>query len=342
MTEIAVIIPFFQRSPGILGAALKSVATQTIADAAIRIVLVDDASPQSPDEDIVSVPLAPHCSIVRLEQENGGPGSARNRALDYLADTPPDYVALLDSDDAWEPDHLVRALNFLVDRADFYGSDHQRVGALPGVSFLTADSEPRRILDALSSPLAAPDDSSYYPLSGAQACNAFIRHYLVQTSTVVYRWDTLCKVRFDPSLRAAGEDNRFWIDCSALATRVIIDCALGSTCHEGVNIYESASSWDSPHAVRRVGYLWVMWEAVARKFDHSVELKALAKRRARNFERAFTFLWFRALLLHGERNAAALEFVRGRFAGVYLRMVRALAVLCFRRMVGNGLGFMEH
>jgi glycosyltransferase involved in cell wall biosynthesis len=99
VSPIAVVIPAYN-STRTLGAALASVAAQTLPPAAV--VVGDDHS----DDDTPALArrwqsLLP-LEIVRLER-NSGPAAARRAAIARI-DTP--LIALLDADDVWLPDHL--------------------------------------------------------------------------------------------------------------------------------------------------------------------------------------------------------------------------------------------
>src|SRR5262249_35341512 len=103
MTKCTVIIPYYQREPGILRRALKSVFAQTHTD--FDVVVVDDSSPSPVELELEAFPLDERARIIVIKQPNAGPGGARNMGLDHVpADS--SYVALLDSDDEWTNDHL--------------------------------------------------------------------------------------------------------------------------------------------------------------------------------------------------------------------------------------------
>jgi glycosyltransferase involved in cell wall biosynthesis len=114
---ITVVIPYFQRSPGILAKALASIAAQEGCPLPIQVIVVDDASPAPVAAELAGVGAMPHPVRV-ITQANGGPGAARNTGLDHA---PPGtrYLAFLDSDDEWMPDHLARAVAALECGYDF-------------------------------------------------------------------------------------------------------------------------------------------------------------------------------------------------------------------------------
>lgn len=102
---VSVIIPAYN-STLYISEALDSVFAQTFSD--YEVIVVNDGSPDTVDLERVLVPYRD--SIIYIKQGNRGPSAARNRAIKEARG---EYVALLDSDDAWLPQHLaeqVRAL----------------------------------------------------------------------------------------------------------------------------------------------------------------------------------------------------------------------------------------
>jgi glycosyltransferase involved in cell wall biosynthesis len=106
--RISIVIPAYNRER-FIEATLQSVRGQSLAD--WELVVFDDGS--TDDTAVVARRVAAEDSRVRIESgPNGGVASARNRGLS-LIDPRSEFVALLDSDDLWEPDALetlVRAL----------------------------------------------------------------------------------------------------------------------------------------------------------------------------------------------------------------------------------------
>jgi glycosyltransferase involved in cell wall biosynthesis len=100
--DVAVVIPLFNKAGHVL-AALESITRQTIRVAAI--IVVDDGSSDGGDR-LVEQSRTPGLTLIR--QPNAGPGTARNAGM-ALAKTR--YVAFLDADDVWRPDHIARLLD---------------------------------------------------------------------------------------------------------------------------------------------------------------------------------------------------------------------------------------
>ncbi len=102
---VSVVIPVYKCADYIV-ATLKSVFAQSFTD--YEIIVVNDGSP---DTEALERELAPYLSSIRyIQQENGGPSSARNRGVQEACGT---YVAFLDSDDLWLPNHLANQVRLL-------------------------------------------------------------------------------------------------------------------------------------------------------------------------------------------------------------------------------------
>src|ERR1035438_221584 len=94
---VSVIIPAY-RAAASIAATLESVLAQTFRD--YEIIVVNDGSP---DSEAVETALEPYrARIVYLRQQNQGPGGARNTGILTARGK---YIALLDADDVWYPEH---------------------------------------------------------------------------------------------------------------------------------------------------------------------------------------------------------------------------------------------
>jgi glycosyltransferase involved in cell wall biosynthesis len=96
---VTVVIPAYNAAPYI-GATLDSVFKQAFTD--FEVVVVNDGSPDTP---ALELALRPYQRIRYIRQENRGPSSARNAGIQVAAGR---YVAFLDSDDLWLPQHLAK------------------------------------------------------------------------------------------------------------------------------------------------------------------------------------------------------------------------------------------
>ena len=99
----SVVIPAY-KAAGFIRQTLRSVYAQTEQD--FEIVVVNDGSPDNTAE-VLEQETDPRLRVIT--QPNGGECAARNRGVREARGV---YVAFLDSDDAWLPDHLELARRF--------------------------------------------------------------------------------------------------------------------------------------------------------------------------------------------------------------------------------------
>jgi succinoglycan biosynthesis protein ExoW len=263
MTKCTVIIPYYQREPGILRRALGSVFAQTHGD--FDVIVVDDASPSPVELELDELSLEERTRVIVIKQPNAGPGGARNMGLDHVpADS--DYVAFLDSDDEWTPDHLKNAVAGLsLFDADCYwasikGSEefyyHFGVSALADVTTVTRLSENPPLVEIPN-------------LAGVMLKNWSFLHL----SCMIIGESLFRSVRFEAALRLAAEDVLFFYDCVRGARRVILSDGIGATRGEGINIFHGMDS-DSPLFLKQQFNTWIALDRLESRFSHGPEDKA--------------------------------------------------------------------
>jgi succinoglycan biosynthesis protein ExoW len=253
--RISIVIPFYQKQPGILAKALSSVFAQHDA-ADVEIVVVDDESPVAARTDVETFSRAQRSRIRIIEQRNGGPAAARNRGLDALdADT--SYVAFLDSDDEWTPDHL-RNARFAMERGyDFYFSDHLQIDQTIG-AFVRAGK-----LKLADHPML-PGSSELHRYAG-DMFGQILTGNVIGTSTVVYNFRKFPQLRFREDFYNAGEDYLFWLDFTQLTDKFAFSSACECVYGRGVNVY-AGSGWGSEKSLARVHYEIKWQKAVAKLY----------------------------------------------------------------------------
>ena len=96
--KVSVIIPSY-KTAGLIAACLDSAFAQTYSD--FEAIVVNDGSPDTPELETVLQPYMDR--IVYMRQENKRAAGARNNAIRNARG---EFVAFLDSDDTWMPDHL--------------------------------------------------------------------------------------------------------------------------------------------------------------------------------------------------------------------------------------------
>jgi succinoglycan biosynthesis protein ExoW len=294
--RVAVVVPYYQRDPGLLANALRSVMAQDLPSATTwEAIVVDDASPHPATSDLATLTPSLRDRVTLLSQPNAGPGGARNRALDHIAATGRfDIVAFLDSDDLWSPSHLAEALSVLDRGFDLYFCNHRRFE--DAQTYFEIVPELATLLRE-GTPGLAPIDprGAVFALSPEVFMTAQLGTYPSQTSTVVLRSETLKNHRFDTDMRNAGEDHLFWVALAADQPRVAVSLRSNVSCGRGVNVYFSALDWGTSRVVERVGDV-LLFHHKARALVRRPGDQRLLRQRILHYERGYSFHFLRALL----------------------------------------------
>jgi succinoglycan biosynthesis protein ExoW len=239
---ITVIIPYFQRTPGILAKALVSIAAQRGCPIPVNVIVVDDGSPAPTEPEIACLAATP-LNVQVIKQVNGGPGMARNTGLN---NAPPQtrYIAFLDSDDEWMPDHLARAVAALECGYDFYFADFFQLAQ-------TASAFSRSGRINLSRHQELPNLQPGLRSYQGDMTDQIIRGNLIGTPTVVYSFSRYSKQRFRTEFRNAGEDYLFWLELVQQKPPIAFSSEVAVRCGKGVNVY-SGSGWGSEQHLQLV------------------------------------------------------------------------------------------
>ncbi len=238
MSRIGIVVPYYQRTPGLLDRTMQSIVTQR-TDSELLVVLVDDASPIPPDQALANLPPF-RGEIVLRRQPNAGPAAARNTALDVLHGQV-DRVGFLDSDDVWAPGHLERAERAMAAGAEFYFADFQRPGR-PQTEF-----QRHGLTGRFTQQVTAQPDLLEHT---GDPIDTLLRYH-VATGTVVYDHPRFADLRFPTDYRNAHEDTLFWLAIARRARRVVFSEVCVMQCDVGVNVY-AGSGWGSPGELCRL------------------------------------------------------------------------------------------
>lgn len=307
--DVCVIIPYFQRSPGILRKALDSIAAQTFAGT-VHVIVVDDTSPVAPAGELADSRLS-RDKVTIIRQDNAGPGAARNRGLDAVpAGTR--FVAFLDSDDEWLPEHLRNAVDALGEELDFYIANYREPDS--DRDEFTAQ---RKLLPASHTRLDRGDNC--YRFDGDMV-NQVIVANVIETSTVVFRHARLGELRFRNDFRNAFEDHLFWIS-AALASRgfafsMNVECQYG----RGVSIWRS-TGLGSDRLLALLTDQRRYYSEVARRYAHTATQRAVVRAKLHEVRRSVV-----AELLHRLRRRMDIQW---RAVARYLRLDPVMCVLAW-------------
>lgn len=177
MTEpiFTVVMPLFNKA-AFIEATLASIAAQTFGD--YEVVVVDDGSTDSGP----TLVEAAGNRVRLLRQHNAGPGLARNAGI---AAAKGEWIAFLDADDLWRPDHLQTFADM--------------IGACPAADLVATGFSRGEGLEAVSAGSTV----------GPRYIDFFKEHQLIWTSAVAVRRTALVAEPFGAAW--PGEDVELWI-----------------------------------------------------------------------------------------------------------------------------------
>ena len=343
--SVAVIIPYFQREPGILARALRSVVDQRLAaNVAVRVIIIDDASPSAPELDCSASGSNGGLSAEIIRRPNGGPGAARNTGLDFLGGSV-DFVAFLDSDDCWKPEHLQTAIDSLGGDCDLYFCDHQPSQDAPSYfAMLTALRKLQPSEYGIPAPFLQVDDklaldhhrlADCFIYKPGTATESLAKQYVAHTSTIVFRCAAAPEIRFEAGLRSAGEDYLFVLNLAHRARRVCYSKQAFVIRGLGVGVYMSVVSWNHPENLKIDFDNLQCFLYAQRDFRADPDLKKVIKARIGHYRMAFLYKWFRRCVVLRKPDFGILMAVIKSDAGIYTTLPRVAFALAFRRMGGN-------
>jgi hypothetical protein len=179
---VSVVVPVYNQAH-YLPQALDSIRAQSYAD--YEVVLVDDGS--TDETAVVAQQYAP--AVRYLYQANQGLAAARNSGIQAARGR---YVALLDSDDMWEPDYLAKMMALA-------GQNPKTAVFYCGVYYV--DENGRGLPQGGSSQVVVPEQM-YHTLLRA--------NFLVPSTILMRREAALAVGLFDPDFRRL-QDWEMWL-----------------------------------------------------------------------------------------------------------------------------------
>jgi succinoglycan biosynthesis protein ExoW len=317
-TPVAVIIPYFQRKPGLLRKAIHSVLTQ-LTDADIQLIVIDDSSPVPAEAELRDLPeiWASRLTISRVP--NGGVSRARNLGLARVRDDRT-FVAFLDSDDVWRPGHLARAIRALRSGGDFYFADFERHDWSTSAFARCVTFHPNEHI-----PL---DDSQGLFRFRGDFFEQVLRNNPIGTSTVVYRFDRFRQLRFEEGLTISGEDILFWLDILYKNERVVFSDQIECDYTAGVNICYDAK-WGTEAGIQVSYNDILMLGIVLKRFQVSAELK---KRIRNQCETLSTVLVEQVLHRLLRANIMSVRWLARHFSHNWRICIRSIFEVLFSRV----------
>lgn len=173
------VIPLFNKQP-FIERTLRSVSTQTLPPR--EVLVIDNGSTDGGDRLVEQFALP---GLRLLHEPRRGPGPARNCGISAACSA---WIAFLDADDLWAPDHLERLA--------------EAIGQCPAAALVGTGF--RAVTDPVPPPWAGPAPARELDYFAADEAD------LIWTSALAVRRDALIEAGLFPAFRV-GEDTDLWI-----------------------------------------------------------------------------------------------------------------------------------
>ena len=225
MPAVSVVVPLFNKAPYV-ERALHSICAQTLVD--LEAIVVDDGST---DGGHALVARYPDERVRLIQQQNQGPGAARNRGID---DSRSPLIAFLDADDAWLPGYLAQGVQALSDSGGPAAHTCAYVDEPSGRD--TSGMWRRRGLVSGCSRLtpAAPATALLHRVAFMSPCTTMVRADVVRRLGGFFTRDG-CRY---------AEDAHLWL-------RVLLDSAVSFSLEPHARLYRNASDLSATSRIRR-------------------------------------------------------------------------------------------
>jgi len=274
--EVVVLIPFYQRTRGLLTKAVLSALGQVGVDH-MTILVVDDGSPISARDELEEILSAQPQRLRIVSQKNKGVAGAKNKGLDSLP-RETHIVAFLDSDDEWTPRHLANAVYALRNGYEFYFADFyhpgQTVSAFNRMKRIDISKHPR-----------IPGTDSLHEYVGNMV-DQIITGNILGSPVTAYDYSKFPDLRFREDFKHTGEEYLFWLDLALRCRRIAFSSEPECRCGVGVNVYAEAA-WGKEKYLRVIVDEVKYRRIIKNEYPISKEAKKFLQGRIKGFRDAF-------------------------------------------------------
>jgi succinoglycan biosynthesis protein ExoO len=287
--DFSVIIPAYNVS-GIIGRAVRSAATQTLPP--LEILVIDDCSTDNTVEVVKA--LARDIPSIRLlsTPANSGPSAARNVGLRAAQG---DWIALLDSDDAWKPGRLKRLSEVAsATSADFVADNLVMWDAVTNTQFKPSyyDLPEKQRQITLIDMFEADDNFNFSKTSFALMKPIYRREFIIKSN-----------IQYNQGMRV-GEDFNFYVESLFNGAKIIL-------ISEAYYIYSMphSASGRSPHSrsVYRFGGLSEQSKILEQKYQYKID--PATKRAMQKYIKTMTLLHQADVARDYKRNGQPLKYI---------------------------------
>ena len=232
MPLVRVVIPTYNRA-SLLADALQSALLQSFSD--FEVIVVDDGSTDDTDITVQRF-SAIDSRVLYRKQPNSGVASARNRAIQEFGQHT--YIAFLDSDDRWFPQHLAESISVLEcePTVSLLFSVVKTVDLTRQWTNERIEERNRRIRSPLKYSRQS-SNSSMYCLEPIECFRALLRSdFVPHPSTVVVRRDDVSRADWFNSKLEILEDVEFFLHLAKSHVFGFLDSVHAEARYHGDNL----------------------------------------------------------------------------------------------------------
>jgi succinoglycan biosynthesis protein ExoW len=278
--EIAIVIPYFQREPGLLHQCVTSIIDRA-PQRPYKIIVVDDGSPIPAEQELCQLSSEARRHVELVKQANAGPGAARNAGLDRIPQGTT-CVAFLDSDDQWTDSFLDDAMAALDLGYDLFFGNSQRIGQ--GQSRFEWHEDQRLNIEP-SEHLLIDAQRQLYEYRGDFFDLLVRRSNIIGPTTMAYRYDRFPSVRFDTTLYN-GQDRLFKLTLGQHLGGVAFSAKIYAHEGEGINIFDK-SQWGTEGWLRLTSSYIELGKRILSGVNLSAEQRRYVRQQLADARRSF-------------------------------------------------------
>jgi glycosyltransferase involved in cell wall biosynthesis len=288
--RVSVIMPTYMTAH-LIARALDSILDQSFRD--FEIVVVNDGSPDTAELETVLTPYRD--KTVYIKQENKRAAGARNTAIGRAKG---EFLAFLDSDDAWFPNHLAAQMKL-------FEQD-------PALDLVYCDG-------LVETPKSARKFMDFCPSQGPATFEAIVvERCQIPVSTVVARKQALARAQFFDETLPRCDDYDMWLRAAFWGARI------GYSCDVQARFSGNRPGALSASNLKMVEAYWLILEKATKTLPLNDAQKALVQQRASKIRARFLLEKGKILLDEGRTSEAMASFSE---ANAYLQNPKLTMIL---------------
>ena len=316
--EVAIVMPYFQRQPGILSETVRRVFTQRHPPS-FNLIIVDDGSPVPAAGELEALSETQRAHITLIKRQNGGVAAACNTGLDAVPEAT-EWIARLDSDDHWDPDHLAEAMMMMRAGFDFFFANEKGGEGVPRLEY--AGFRPQENI-------RRNEGADLFEMREGGFLNMMVQHAQICTSTIVFKRSKFPSLRYRRTY-AMCDDMHLFLDIALQSPHVAFSSRVHVDHGPGLHVNQIAD-WKTNRALLTICDFAEYYERILREVALSATQQAIIEGR---YRRARTDWAMTLLAMLGARRRpdrrVLMEFLPRR-PGMIADLLKVAAQRCLSR-----------